>query len=68
MTNADKIRSMTDEQLAEFFDKTLNDERDDWNSMGCFSCSYYRTHHYHSNCSDCKWKNGIIGWLKATAE
>ena len=35
MTNADKIRAMTDEELAEWIDKWTNEDREDWNCLGC---------------------------------
>ena len=41
MTNADKIRAMTDEELAEFLDKQNNQDREDWDSVGCYHCVYY---------------------------
>lgn len=41
MTNADRIRNMTDEELAELFDKISNEYREDWSPMGCTTCSYY---------------------------
>ena len=38
MTNGDKIRSMTDEQLADWLDKIFNQERKDWEQVGCSFC------------------------------
>ncbi|WP_243154330.1 DUF3310 domain-containing protein [Clostridium sporogenes] len=31
MTNAERIRAMTDEELAEWIDKQVNEDREDWN-------------------------------------
>lgn len=65
MTNGDYIRNMSDEELAEWLDKRSNESREDWDPIGCDSCTFYETHHYPKECGDCKWKNGIIGWLKS---
>lgn len=64
MTNADKIRAMTDEELAEWIDKHHNQDREDWDSLGCYHCIYYKTHHQPKDCGVCEWKDGILGWLK----
>ena len=64
MTNADKIRSMTDEELAEWLDRQHNQNRSDWEPLGCYKCIYYKTHHQPKDCRKCEWKNGILGWLK----
>lgn len=64
MTNADKIRKMTDEELADWIDRQYNEERDDWDTIGCYSCTNYKTHHYPDDCGDCKYKDGILAWLK----
>lgn len=65
MTNGDKIRSMTNEELAKWIDKQHNQDRDDWDGgLGCYNCIDYKTHHYPSDCGDCEWKNGILKWLK----
>lgn len=68
MTNADKIRAMTDEELAEWIDKQTNQDREDWESLGCYDCIYHKTHHYTYDCGDCEWKHGILNWLKRKAE
>lgn len=64
MTNADKIRAMKNEELAEWIDKQHNQERQDWESLGCYDCINYGTHHYPNDCGDCEWKGGILSWLK----
>lgn len=65
MNNADKIRSMNNEELAEFLDKICNQDRDDWSPIGCgYSCSTYGTHHYPDDCEDCEFKDGILAWLE----
>lgn len=69
MTNGDKIRSMSDEELAELLDKALNQERDDWSSIGCYNCINYNTHHYNEReCGNCEWFGGIEKWLKSEVE
>jgi hypothetical protein len=62
-TNAERIREMNNEELAEWLDSLFNQERDDWNPIGCFNCCNYGTHHYPKNCGDCEWKDGILAWL-----
>ncbi|NFQ85135.1 hypothetical protein FDG04_07395 [Clostridium sporogenes] len=64
MTNAERIRAMTDEELAEWIDKQVNGDREDWESLGCYRCMYYRTHHQPEECEKCEWKDGILEWLK----
>ena len=67
MTNADKIRAMTDEELAEWIDKWTNEDREDWDYLGCYKCIYYKTHHYPNDCGDCEWKYGVLNWLRQEA-
>ncbi len=55
MTNADKIRNMNDEELADFLDKISNDERKDWSPVGCST---------PDDCGDCEWKDGLLSWLR----
>ena len=69
-TNADRIRNMTDEELAEFIDKMLNQDREDCDPIGCYGCAYYGTHHQDKDselyeCGDCEFENGILAWLQA---
>lgn len=65
MTIADKIRNMNNEELADFIDWCVNDERDDWEGIGCSGCPDKGTHHAPECCKDCQWEHGIIGWLKS---
>ena len=74
MTNGDKIRSMTDEELAEWLDRISNQEREDWKPIGCCSCINHNTHHSDKSnigtglygCNGCEFKNGLIHWLKSS--
>lgn len=36
MTDAEKIRNMTDEELADFLQKIQDSERKDWTPIGCY--------------------------------
>ncbi len=70
MTNADRIRNMTDEELAEFLDKSLNLDREDCDPIGCYGCAYYGTHHQDKDggfyeCGDCEFEGGLLQWLQA---
>ena len=53
MTNADRIRQMTDEELAEFIDKATDCCSDGWT---CDKCPMYD--------ADCAKIEGFIAWLK----
>lgn len=52
MTNADRIRNMTDEQLAEMFN-------DNTYVFNCDVCKFYK---YHCDCKKCQ--DGALEWLK----
>ena len=54
MTNADRIRNMTDEELAEFLEKTVRDMGD--NMFKCENQSLEK-------CMDCK--ECYLAWLKS---
>ena len=58
MTNADKIRSMTDEQLAEWMDA-----HDDWWCFCNGECPYRDG---YNGCTECKHSciDGRLEWLK----
>ena len=57
MTNADKIRAMSDEELAEFLRQTV------WeNGNNLFDCYDYTCNH---PCTECK---GYLKWLQSEAE
>lgn len=62
MTNAEKIRNMSDEELAEEFltDQLLNDQ------LPCGHCYYIRNNAYGCKYDSCK--NGILKWLQSKAE
>lgn len=56
MNNADRIRSMSDEELAGFLDE--------FDSVsGCDMCSVRGNCHAESNCIE-----GFLGWLKSEAK
>lgn len=65
MTNYQKIKNMSDVELADFLDKISNQNREDWNPIGCFHCMYYGTHHSPKECVGCEWEYGILCWLKS---
>lgn len=54
VTNADRIRSMTDEELAEFFASKS-------------PCDYY-CNYRKKCCSEISCKQGILEWLQSEAE
>jgi len=75
LTNGDTIRSMTDEELAEWLDKQFNQDRADWEGFGCYHCINYGTHHADKSnigteyenlyeCKNCEFENGVMDWLK----
>lgn len=64
LTNGDRIRSMSDEELFDWLEKQINDEREDWETLGCYGCVYYKTHHYPDDCGNCEWIDGLLSWLK----
>lgn len=75
MTNGDKIRSMTDAELAEWLDRQHDGDRDDWKPIGCYHCINFNTHHddksnigteyeYLYECGNCEFEDGILGWIK----
>lgn len=75
MTNGDKIRSMSDEELFDWLDSQYNEDREDWEPIGCYRCTNYGTHHtdksyigtesaYLYECSGCEFENGILEWLR----
>ena len=73
MTNGEKIRQMTDEELADWLDRMFNEAREDWEPVGCYNCINYGTHHANPSdesyaCGDCEYKNGLLAWLQQEAE
>lgn len=77
MTNADRIRAMSDEKLAEFI-RSMVDESNSHN-VACYGCINYGTHHsdpankgtYLYECDGCE-NEGIgldlLMWLQQPAE
>ena len=57
MTNADRIRSMSDEELAEFLCNFRSCNADEYICEGCKAAKYCRAGHV-----------GTIGWLQQPAE
>ena len=57
MTNADRIRSMSDEELATFLCDFRSCDADDYICEGCKAAKYCRTGH-----------TGMIEWLQQPAE
>ena len=56
MTNADRIRNMSDEELAEFLQETVYESGD--NLFLCYDCSIVK-----GECKDC-----YLRWLQAESE
>ena len=78
MTNAQRIRGMSDEELMKFIDG-LQCDYDSSGYIGCQHCSAYGTHHadksnigteYESlyECKDCEFENGLLAWLQQPAK
>jgi Lar family restriction alleviation protein len=83
-TNADRIRGMSDDEMANWLDSLFNERRDDWKPIGCYNCINYGTHHSDSankgtrlyECDGCDfegsqengYKYGILNWLKQPAK
>ena len=69
MTRAEKIRSMSDEQLKDFLDRVAcQGEREDWLPIGCYAGANNGTHHCDINsdlyeCDGCDFEHGILDWL-----
>lgn len=77
ITNADRIRSMTDEELAEFI-RSMVDESNSHN-VACYGCINYGTHHsdpankgtYLYECDGCENEGiglDVLMWLQQPAE
>ena len=77
MTNADRIRAMTDEELAILIESMVDGSNS--HNVGCYGCIYYGTHHsnpeYNDNglyeCEDCECEGiglDVAKWLKRPAE
>lgn len=64
MTNFEYIKSLSIGELAEWLDKMFNQEREDWESIGCYYCINYRTHHYNEKECNCEYFGGLKQWLE----
>ena len=64
MNNYDKIRKMTLKEMADWLDKISNEDRDDWDPIGCSGCCYYNTHHMPKECGKCEFEGGMEKYLK----
>lgn len=52
MNNFEYIKNMTLEEMAEFLETILSDEKD--HIVGCYDCINYNTHHYlEDECDGC---------------
>lgn len=69
MTNAEKIKAMSNEELADFLKRIQDSEREDWTPIGCYNCAYYKTHHQPQDCfkEKCEFRYGVLGWLNSEA-
>ena len=73
MTNYEKYFG-TPELAADSIDRATNEDRDDWEPIGCTdSCIYKGTHHSDPDdeqyeCGDCEFVNGILAWLNLEAK
>ena len=76
-TNADRIRAMSDEELAELI-RSMVDESNSHN-VACYGCIYYGTHHsdpankgtYLYECEGCENEGiglDVLMWLQQPAE
>jgi D-tyrosyl-tRNA(Tyr) deacylase len=70
MTNFEKIKAMSIEEMTEWLDKSTNQDREDWEDIGCYHCCYYGTHHAPVDCQreNCEWLGGIRQWLNREAD
>ena len=77
-TNADRIRAMSDEELADFI-RSMVDENSNGHEVGCYGCIHYGTHHSDPAnkgtrlyaCEGCSGEGvglDIVKWLKQPAE
>lgn len=73
-TNSDKIRAMSNEELAKFIKSCVDDSNS--HEIGCYECIYYGTHHsdlankgtYLYECDGCEGEGiglDVLAWLNA---
>ena len=76
-TNADRIRSMSDEELAEFIQNMVDGSNS--HNVACYGCINYGTHHsdpankgtYLYECDGCENEGiglNVLDWLQQPAE
>lgn len=68
VTNADEIRNMSDYQLSEFLESILDDDNKDFIPIGCSRCVFRGSKNTREDCINCKFNDGVIGWLKQEVE
>lgn len=77
MTNADRIRSMSDEELAEFIRSMVDESKS--HNVACYGCINYGTHHSDPankgtplyECDGCESEGiglDVLKWLQQPAE
>lgn len=73
-TNYERIKAMSVEEMAEFLQKTFDENKE---NFGCYGCMHYETHHYPDDCKTrengkpCYWlsiEGNIKKWLKSEAD
>ena len=77
VTNADRIRGMTDEELAEFIRSMIDGSNS--HGVSCYGCIHYGTHHsdpenkgtYLYECEGCEGEGiglDVLKWLQLSAK
>ena len=77
MTNADRIRAMSDEELAVFIESMVDDNK--CHEVACYGCTVYGTHHSDPankgtnlyECDGCPSEGiglDVMAWLQQPAE
>lgn len=66
-TNGDRIRSMSDEEFAEFWLKSCDNPIMEFNEDICDLCDIYENES-GEKCDDGYCKNAIVKWLRSEAE
>lgn len=68
ITNHEKIKNMSVEEMAEHFQKLFDPYKE---RFGCLSCIDYGTHHHPDDCGDCYWLTiggNILKYLQQEVE